>query len=247
MADIPDGAIRCATCKVGYYNERGRCYRCHSVMPAGLRSNEQLEAMFPSCYTGWDRGVVVTQLSGTFSERDMTELELAARYVGADLGSDIHRIATYAAFAPITTFELVVKHIGPLFDRLRARIDELDHLFMQPCSGCYEPGEYGQNDSLYPWSEKHHCRVGAGRDECGGTGLDNIIAPTQAEGAAMFRTDCLEKKIAELNARIADLQRQQAAREDACAGHVASENDPKVCGRCGVHIDSLRPPEDDEQ
>lgn len=38
--------------------------------------------------------------------------------------------------------------------------------------------------------------------------------------------------------------------EESCPGHVASENDPKVCGRCGVHIDSLRPPDDgdyDEQ
>lgn len=26
-----------------------------------------------------------------------------------------------------------------------------------------------------------------------------------------------------------------------CPGHVASEQDSKVCGRCGVHIDSLRP------
>lgn len=32
--------------------------------------------------------------------------------------------------------------------------------------------------------------------------------------------------------------------EEDCPGHVASEHDPKVCGRCGVHIDSLRP--DDE-
>jgi hypothetical protein len=29
--------------------------------------------------------------------------------------------------------------------------------------------------------------------------------------------------------------------EESCRGHVASEHDPKVCGRCGVHIDSLRP------
>lgn len=32
--------------------------------------------------------------------------------------------------------------------------------------------------------------------------------------------------------------------EDACPGHVASADNPKVCGRCGVHIDSLRPPEE---
>lgn len=34
--------------------------------------------------------------------------------------------------------------------------------------------------------------------------------------------------------------------EEACPGHIASGIDPKVCGRCGVHIDSLRPPDDDE-
>jgi hypothetical protein len=34
--------------------------------------------------------------------------------------------------------------------------------------------------------------------------------------------------------------------EEACPGHVASRFDRKVCGLCGIHIDSLRPPEDDE-
>lgn len=33
--------------------------------------------------------------------------------------------------------------------------------------------------------------------------------------------------------------------EEECPGHVASKTDVKVCGRCGAHIDSLRPPEDD--
>lgn len=32
--------------------------------------------------------------------------------------------------------------------------------------------------------------------------------------------------------------------EQSCPGHVASKNDPKVCGRCGIHIDSLRPPDE---
>lgn len=31
--------------------------------------------------------------------------------------------------------------------------------------------------------------------------------------------------------------------EQSCPGHVASERDPKICGRCGTHIDSLRPAE----
>jgi len=30
-----------------------------------------------------------------------------------------------------------------------------------------------------------------------------------------------------------------------CPGHVASSDDPKTCGRCGIHIDELRPPDDD--
>lgn len=29
--------------------------------------------------------------------------------------------------------------------------------------------------------------------------------------------------------------------ENACTGHVASDHDPKICARCGTHIDSLRP------
>lgn len=38
-----------------------------------------------------------------------------------------------------------------------------------------------------------------------------------------------------------------ACAQDACSGHVASADNPKVCGRCGIHIDELRPPEDDEK
>lgn len=29
--------------------------------------------------------------------------------------------------------------------------------------------------------------------------------------------------------------------EEDCPNHVASPDDSKVCGRCGIHIDSLRP------
>ena len=35
--------------------------------------------------------------------------------------------------------------------------------------------------------------------------------------------------------------------EEDCTGHIASAHDSKICGICGVHIDSLRPPEDTEQ
>lgn len=39
-------------------------------------------------------------------------------------------------------------------------------------------------------------------------------------------------------------RKPQFISEERCQGHVASARDAKVCGRCGVHIDSLRP--DDE-
>lgn len=32
-------------------------------------------------------------------------------------------------------------------------------------------------------------------------------------------------------------------REEDCPGHVSSAKDPKICARCGIHVDSLR---DDE-
>lgn len=32
--------------------------------------------------------------------------------------------------------------------------------------------------------------------------------------------------------------------ENDCPGHTAWERDPKICGYCGVHIDSLRPEDD---
>lgn len=37
-------------------------------------------------------------------------------------------------------------------------------------------------------------------------------------------------------------RRKIAGAEADCSGHIASANDAKVCGRCGVHIDDLRPP-----
>lgn len=37
---------------------------------------------------------------------------------------------------------------------------------------------------------------------------------------------------------------QYAYTEEDCPGHVASDHDPKICARCGVHIDSFRPEDD---
>ena len=43
---------------------------------------------------------------------------------------------------------------------------------------------------------------------------------------------------------MADLKKPEYA-EDDCPGHVASEKDPRICARCGVHVESLRPPDDE--
>jgi hypothetical protein len=36
------------------------------------------------------------------------------------------------------------------------------------------------------------------------------------------------------------IARAEADREQNCPGHVASDSNPKLCGRCGCHIDDLR-------
>lgn len=40
-------------------------------------------------------------------------------------------------------------------------------------------------------------------------------------------------------------QRKLDQAEAYCTSHVASATDSQVCGRCGAHIDDLRPPADD--
>lgn len=37
-----------------------------------------------------------------------------------------------------------------------------------------------------------------------------------------------------------ELDTAREVNEWSCPGHIASENDPKICARCGVHINSLR-------
>lgn len=33
--------------------------------------------------------------------------------------------------------------------------------------------------------------------------------------------------------------------EESCPGHIASDGNHKICGLCGIHVDSLRPDEGD--
>ena len=67
-------------------------------------------------------------------------------------------------------------------------------------------------------------------------------------GRAQDETKKVEKK-ALVDARACarlfrELERRKshafAFSEEECPGHVASEHDPKICGQCGIHIDSLR-------
>lgn len=96
----------------------------------GRRSKAELEELFGDMYTGWDSGVVVTQErfgngDTRFAERPMTDMELAARYVAAEIGANIFEIASRAAFAPIITFSQIQAYIGPVFDDLAAENSRL--------------------------------------------------------------------------------------------------------------------------
>ena len=84
---------------------------------------DYLATLFEAGYTGWDRGVVVTNDGrGNFSERPMTPLEAEARYVGLELGID-DEIWMQRAFIPITAFQSIQRHIGPLVEAQQQGVD----------------------------------------------------------------------------------------------------------------------------
>lgn len=96
----------------------------------GQRTKAELEELFGNMCAGWEHGVVVTQErfgngDTRFTERSMTQMELAARYVAAEIGANIFEIAGRAAFAPIITFSQIQVHLGPVFDDLTAEIADL--------------------------------------------------------------------------------------------------------------------------
>lgn len=96
----------------------------------GRRSRAELELLFGDMYAGWDRGVVITQEKfgdgeTRFSERPMTAMELAARYVAAEIGANIFEIANSAAFAPIITFSQIQVYLGPVFKDMGDTIERL--------------------------------------------------------------------------------------------------------------------------
>lgn len=91
----------------------------------GGRTDAELEASFANMYYGWERGLNITQErfgngETKFTETPMTDMELAARYVAAEIGLNIFEIANKAAFAPIIVYSQIQARLGPLFERLAA-------------------------------------------------------------------------------------------------------------------------------
>lgn len=63
----------------------------------------------------------------------------------------------------------------------------------------------------------------------------------EAEVAAQVHVDAVNM---EPGAIVTPMEPAELVAEHECPGHVASDDDPKVCARCGTHIDSLRPDDD---
>lgn len=68
--------------------------------------------------------------------------------------------------------------------------------------------------------------------------VDYLIGRVVADGScAPMIAASIKGKLAAIETALTTSQKD----ENECSGHVASTHDAKVCGRCGVHIDSLRP------
>lgn len=57
---------------------------------------------------------------------------------------------------------------------------------------------------------------------------------------AIHGMDAVLLALAQMNVRHCVIDPRIQFLEDECPGHVASKRDPKVCGRCGLHVDALR-------
>jgi hypothetical protein len=60
-----------------------------------------------------------------------------------------------------------------------------------------------------------------------------------ADNGAVESGDCRNPDNPFVIARAA-IKKAETDREQNCPGHVASDSNPKLCGRCGCHIDDLR-------
>lgn len=83
---------------------------------------------------------------------------------------------------------------------------------------------------------------GVGRDKDCASSLAFYFSRPVTDAEMRFLHEVMQRSVACMPAKPS--LRVVRFAEEACPGHVASDSDPKICGRCGVHIDSLRPEED---
>ncbi|MGY3588062.1 hypothetical protein [Bradyrhizobium sp. USDA 4350] len=127
-----------------------------------------------------------------------------------------------------------------------AKLEQLtgeDHTpeFLADCQACGGEGSIDVWESVGKWSIDPPSARAVKCEACNGVGFFVVEAAACEKcgdtGWRRFGPGALDLEPcgcpADLGARVD---------EDDCPGHVASDADPKVCGRCGVHIDSLRPP-----
>lgn len=98
-----------------------------------------------------------------------------------------------------------------------------------PAPASFDPGFDGDNHAHEDFDDFGPVKPGDLNVVASGDGGKSILAEqANAERAAMVGPEIV-----------------YAYTEDNCPGHVASQTDPKICGRCGVHSSSLDPGEPD--
>jgi hypothetical protein len=117
---------------------------------------------YEMAYHGHGRGVVVTNDRGKFLERPMTDAELIARKPAMDLSDNIHRIATYAAFAYIKAWELIAPAIEQGMDHVRgwqpietAPKNGSDIILWGPCRPDGDTRPYARDANVGWWCADH--------------------------------------------------------------------------------------------
>lgn len=82
--------------------------------------------------------------------------------------------------------------------------------------------------------------------------LIDPLPPGTSRALRRYEREALERRIGECEGGRETMERElasskrkveklQSQLQDWCPAHIASETNPKVCGRCGIHIDDLRP------
>lgn len=87
---------------------------------------------------------------------------------------------------------------------------------------------------------------GVGRDKDNILALQFYFSRPVTDDEMRFLHEVVQRAVACMPPKNSLLRVVKFAEED-CPGHVASPNDPKICDRCGVHIDSLRTDDDADE